>query len=95
MPRRFPPGTGSRYSRNAAAFVLDLDNQAFAFGPGPEDHGAAARRVLKRILQQVHHRRGEELWVAITLQARIDGIHREPDVPIFRVENTGRRNFID
>jgi hypothetical protein len=50
---------------NSAALVLNLDDKALAFGMRAEDHRAARPRVLECIVQQVHHRRREQLRVGL------------------------------
>jgi len=67
----------ARASRNAPAFVFDLDEQSLGAGPGPEHDRSTGGRVLERVLQQIHHRRCEQLWVGINDQHGVHGLHIE------------------
>ena len=75
----------ARALRNAPTFVFDLDHQSLAPGLGPEHHRSTGRSVLEGILQQVHHRRREQLRVRVNGQRGVDGLQSESNVSLFRV----------
>src|SRR5690242_11831618 len=62
---------------NAAAFVLYFDEHTSRVRMCAEGHRSPCGRVLERVLQHVHHRRREELGIAVDDQARIDSQDRE------------------
>ena len=51
-------------------------------------------RVLEGVLQQVHHRRREELRVHGDRQRGVDAVHREPDVAVLGVQLGGDGDLV-
>jgi hypothetical protein len=62
---------------NAAALVVDLDEQTSGVRMCPQGHRTSCGGVLERVLQHVHHRRCEELGIGVNGQFGVDGQYRE------------------
>src|SRR3990172_8483267 len=76
------------------ALVFDLDEHARVVGLRPERHPSTSGCVLEGVLQEVHHRRREELRVPGDRQRGIDTFHRELDVAVLSVQIGGDRNLV-
>ncbi len=67
-------------SGEAATFVLDVDQKATVDGVGVEGHATARPGERDGVLQDVRHRRREDLSVALDGEALLDGRHDEFEV---------------
>ena len=66
-------------ARETAAFILDLDQDPLGTGADPQRDGRSRPGKLERVLQDVHHHRGEDLSVRFDRHTILDGHHPERD----------------
>jgi hypothetical protein len=77
--------------RDAAAFVLDLDEHALRAGAGLEGDGRARHRELERILKQVPDDGREDFSIGLNRDSVFNGHHCQLNASRARHQCGGRR----
>ena len=85
----------SRAVGNATALVLHLDHHVLMFMVHPEHDAAPCVRVLERVVQQVRHRRREQLRIRVHGQVAIDTLDQETNVAVLSVKIGDDRYLVD